>query len=60
MTDEGSQFTSNLMKDVTDLLDIELQHATVKYPQTIGLLERAHANLKKTLKICENQTGTNM
>ena len=58
MTDEGSQFTSSLMKDVTDLLDIELQHATVKHPQTIGLLERAHANLKKTLKIYENNQHT--
>ena len=54
ITDEGSQFTSNLLKDVTDLVDIELGHATVKHPQTIGLLERAHASLKKTLKIYEN------
>ena len=54
LTDEGSQFTSKLMKDVTTLLDVELGHATVKHPQTIGLLERAHAGLKKTLKIYEN------
>ena len=55
MTDEGSQFTSNLMKDVTTSLDIELQHATVKHAQTIGLLERAHAGIKKTLKFYQNQ-----
>ena len=54
LTDKGTQFTSNLMKEATDLLDIDLKHATVKHPQTIGLLERAHAGLKKTLKIYEN------
>ena len=55
LTDKGSQFTSNLMKDVTTLLDIELRHATVKHSQTIGLLERAHASIKKCLKIYENE-----
>ena len=55
LTDKGSQFTSNLMKDVTTLLDIELRHATVKHAQTIGLLERAHAGIKKCLKIYENE-----
>ena len=58
VTDEGTQFTSKLMKDVTNLLDIELSHATVKHPQSIGLLERAHAGLKKTLKIYENSNHT--
>ena len=43
------------MKDVTTLLDIELRHATVKHAQTIGLLERAHAGIKKCLKIYENE-----
>ena len=58
LTDKGSQFTSNLMKDVTLLLDIELKHATVKHAQTIGLLERAHAGIKKCLKIYENEEHT--
>ena len=59
LTDKGSQFTSKLMKDTTDLLDIELKHATVKHPQTIGLLERAHAGIKKALRIYENSEHTN-
>ena len=58
LTDKGSQFTSKLMKDTTDLLDIELKHATVKHPQTIGLLERSHAGIKKALRIYENSEHT--
>ena len=30
---------------------IALQHATTKHAQTIGLFERTHASLKKTLKL---------
>ena len=59
ITDQGSQFISNLMKEATSLFDIELRHATVKHPQTIGLLERSHAGIKKTLKIYENRGHTN-
>ena len=55
LKDKGSQFTSKLMKDTTDLLDIELKHATVKQPQTIALLETAHAGIKKALRIYENK-----
>ena len=54
LTDKGTQLTSKLMKEVTTLLDIDLKHATVKHPSTIGLLERTHADIKKTLKIYEN------
>ena len=58
LTDKGSQFISNLMKEATQLMDIELNHATVAHPQTIGL-ERSHADLKKTLKIYENENHSN-
>ena len=53
ITDLGSAFTSSLLKEVTELLEIELSIATVKHPQTIGLLERAHASFKKHLKMYE-------
>ena len=55
LTDKGSQLTSKLMKEMTTLFDIELRHATTKHAQTIGLLERTHASLKKVLKIYENR-----
>ena len=59
LTDKGTQLTAELMQEVTQLMDIELRHATVKHPQTIGLLERAHASIKKHLKIYENESHTN-
>ena len=58
LTDLGSAFTSSLMKEVTDLLEIELSIATIKHPQTIGLLERAHATFKKHLKMYESANHT--
>ena len=47
----GTVFTSKMMKELTDLLEIELRHATVTHAQTIGLLERSHAELKRVLHI---------
>ena len=59
ITDQGSNFTSAMMKELTDLLEIQLKHATVKHPQTVGTVERSHAALKKTLKIFQNMKATN-
>ena len=42
---------SQKIKEVAEVLGITLQHATTKHAQTIGMLERTHASLKKTLKI---------
>ena len=51
ISDKGSVFMSQVLKEVTEVLGITLQHATKKDAQTIGMLERTHASLKKTLKI---------
>ena len=50
-SDRGSVFMSQLIKEVAEVLGITLQHATTKHAQTIGMLERTHVSLKKTLKI---------
>ena len=42
---------SHVIKDVAGVLGITLKHATTKHAQTIGLLERSHASIKKALKI---------
>ena len=42
---------SQVIKEVAEVLGITIQHATTKHAKTIGLLERTHASLKKTLKI---------
>ena len=51
ISDKGSVFMSQVIKEVAEVLGITLQHATTKHAQTIGMLERLHASLKKTLKI---------
>ena len=51
ISDKGSVFMSQVIKDVSKIFGITLQHATTKHAQTIEMLERTHASLKKTLKI---------
>ena len=54
LTDLGTVFTSDLFKELTQLLQVELRHASLKHAQTIGLLERSHSALKRVLKIHDN------
>ena len=54
-TDQGSQFTSQMLHELADLLEIKLEHATLKHAQTIGVVERSHGPLKRYLHIYENQ-----
>ena len=42
---------SQVIKEVTKVLGITLQHLTRKHAQVIGILERTNASLKKALKI---------
>ena len=51
ISDKGTAFTSHVIKEVAGVLGITLKHATTKHAQTIGLLERYHASIKKSLKI---------
>ena len=51
VSDKGTAFMSQVIKEVTDVLGITLKHATTKHAQTIGLLERSHASIKQILKI---------
>ena len=51
ISDEGTAFMSQVIKEVTGVLGIILKHATTKHAQTIGLLEQSHASIKQALKI---------
>ena len=51
ISDKGSVFMSQVIKEVAEVLGTTLQHATTKHALTNGMLERTHASLKKTLKI---------
>ena len=50
LTDEGSQFRSEVVNQTAQTLDIRISHASTKHAQKIGLLERTHASLKTSLK----------
>ena len=51
ISDNGTAFTSHVIKEVAGVLGVTLKHATTKHAQTIGLLERSQASIKKALKI---------
>ena len=51
ISDKASVLMSQVINEVAEVLGITSQHATTKHAQTIGMLERTHASLKKTLKI---------
>ena len=51
ITDKGTAFMSHVIKEVAGVLGVTLKHATTKHAQTIGLLERSHASIKRALKI---------
>ena len=51
ISDEGTAFTSHVIKEVAGVLGITLKHATTQHAQTIRLFERSHASIKRSLKI---------
>ena len=51
LSDLGTNFTSELMSKLASLLEIKLKHASLKQPQTIGVVERSHGPLKQILKL---------
>ena len=51
ISDKGTAFMSQVIKEVTGFLGITLKHATTKHAQTIGLLEKSHSSIKQALKI---------
>ena len=55
ISDKGSQFTAEVVQEISKILDIEIRHATTKHAQTIGILERTHASIKTALKISKRE-----
>ena len=49
-TDRGSQFESNLWKEIMNLLGSRRTRTTVYHPQANGMVERFHRQLKAALK----------
>ena len=59
MSDLGTQFVSKLLHELTKLLEIKISHASLKHPQTIGVVERSRATLARILRLNSNQAFTN-
>ena len=55
ITDKGSVFVSQVIHEVAEILGISLKHATTKQAQTIGVLERAYATIKTSLKMASGE-----
>ena len=51
----GTAFTAKVMTELSKLLEITMQYATVKHLHTVGPVERTHASLKQHLGIYENK-----
>ena len=54
-TDKGRVFVSQVIHEVAEILGINLKHATTNHAQTIGVLERAHATIKTSLKMASGE-----
>ena len=55
ITDKGSVLVSQVIHEVAEILGINLKHATTKHAQTIGVLKRAHATIKTSLKMASGE-----
>ena len=55
LSDLGTNFTSKLRAELAKLLEVNLKHATLKHPQTIGVAERSHAAFERILKLNFNE-----
>ena len=55
LTDQGTNFMSNLMKELCKLYDIEKLNTTPYWPQSNGRTEIVHKTIKKYLSFFVNQ-----
>ena len=49
ITDQGTNFTSDLWREVTEKIGVKLQHVTAYNPEANGIIERFHRTLKTAL-----------
>nr|GEX58196.1 reverse transcriptase domain-containing protein [Tanacetum cinerariifolium] len=59
ISDNGKQFSDNPFKDWCDKLNITQRFASVKHPQSNGLVERAKRSLGKGIKSCLGEGNKN-
>ncbi|UYV80030.1 hypothetical protein LAZ67_18001469 [Cordylochernes scorpioides] len=54
ISDQGTQFTSQLFKYLTTLCGIKLRHSTAYHPQCNGKIERLHRTIKAAIRAHNN------
>nr|GFA67243.1 reverse transcriptase domain-containing protein [Tanacetum cinerariifolium] len=59
ISDNGKQFADNPFKDWCDKLNITQHFASVKHPQSNGLVERANRSLGEGIKACLGEGNKN-
>ncbi|XP_048484046.1 uncharacterized protein LOC125490066 [Plutella xylostella] len=59
LTDQGTNFTSELFKKTCEFLKIKNLWSSPYHPQTQGALERSHSTLKEYLRSFVNEEQTN-
>ena len=50
-----TSFVSELLHELTTLLEIQLDHASLKHPQTVGVVERSHSARERILILNTNE-----
>ena len=55
LSDLETSFVSELLLELTKLLEIQLEHDSLKHPQTVGVVERSHSALKRILNLNTNE-----
>ena len=58
LSDLGTSFVAELIHELSKLLEILLEHASLKLLQTIGVVERSNAALKRILKLNTDEKWT--
>ena len=51
LSDVGSTIVTQVIKEVADVLEITLEHATTQLAQIIGKLDTTHVSFKKRIKV---------
>ena len=59
VSDLGTSLVSELMHELTSLLEVELKHASLKHAQSVRVVERSHGALKRILKLNTNEQWSN-
>ena len=55
LSDLGTSFVSELLHELTKLLEIQLEHASLKHRQLVDVVERSHCTLKRILNLNTNE-----